>query len=73
MAGFRIIKFEYSTFALGVGANEEQLFILIVQGKVGNRPGHIEPRAVKRRPKPFSLLMKQSEEARAEIRQKGHP
>jgi len=53
--------------------NQEQLFILIAQQKIGNRPGRIEPRAVKRRPKPFSLLMKPREEARAEIRKNGHP
>jgi pimeloyl-ACP methyl ester carboxylesterase len=32
------------------------LFILIAQQQAGNRPGRIEPRAVKRRPKPFPLL-----------------
>jgi hypothetical protein len=34
------------------------LFILIAQQRVGNRPGRIEPRAIKRRPKPFPLLTK---------------
>ncbi|MBQ0718595.1 MAG: IS4 family transposase, partial [Gammaproteobacteria bacterium] len=37
-----------------------------------NRPDRIEPRAVKRRPKPMPLLMKPREEARAEIRKNGH-
>lgn len=32
------------------------IFILIAQQKVGDRPGRIEPRAIKRRPKPFPLL-----------------
>jgi hypothetical protein len=41
------------------------LFILIAQQRVGNRPGRIEPRAVKRRPKPFPLLT----EARAIARE----
>ena len=54
-------------------AGEEQLFVLIAQITVGNRPGRIEPRAVKRRPKPMPLLMKPREKARAEIRKKGHP
>ncbi|MCK5355020.1 MAG: IS4 family transposase, partial [Methyloprofundus sp.] len=54
-------------------ANEELLFILIAQRQIGNRPDRIEPRAVKRRPKPFSLLMKPREEARAEIKKNGHP
>ena len=53
--------------------NQELLFVLIAQQKIGNRPDRIEPRAVKRRPKPFSLLMKPRVEARAEIRQNGHP
>ena len=33
-----------------------EMLKLIVQNKVGNRPGRIEPRAVKRRPKAFPLL-----------------
>jgi hypothetical protein len=49
------------------------LFALIAQQRVGNRPGRIEPRAIKRRPKPFPLLMKQRYIARDEIRQHGHP
>jgi hypothetical protein len=53
--------------------NEEQLFILIAQKKIGKRLGRIEPRAVKRRPKPFSLLTKPRNEAREEVRQYGHP
>ena len=35
--------------------------------KVGHRPDRIEPRAVKRRPKPHKLLTKPREEARAEM------
>jgi len=53
--------------------NQELLFVLISQQKIRNRPGRIEPRAVKRRPKPFPLLIKPREEARAEIRKNGHP
>jgi len=34
------------------------LFILMSQQIVDKRPGRIEPRAVKRRPKAFPLLMK---------------
>lgn len=49
------------------------LFALIAQQRVGNRPGRIEPRAIKRRSKPFPLLMKQRCIARDEIRQHGHP
>jgi len=49
------------------------LFILIAQQQVGNRPGRIEPRAVKQRPKPFPLLTKPRYIAREEIRIYGHP
>jgi hypothetical protein len=34
---------------------------------VGRRPHRVEPRAVKRRPKPHDLLMKPRDEARAEL------
>ena len=49
------------------------LFVLIAQQQVGNRPGRIEPRAVKRRPKPFPLLTKPRRVVREEIRKHGHP
>ncbi len=35
-----------------------EMLKLIVQNKVGNRPGRVEPRAVKRRPKAFPSLSK---------------
>lgn len=56
-----------------IGTSEELLFILIAQRRIGNRSGRIEPRAVKRRPKPFSLLTKPRKEAKAEIKKNGHP
>ena len=49
------------------------LFELIAQQQVGDRPGRVEPRAVKRRPKTYPLLMQPREIARAEIRKHGHP
>lgn len=49
------------------------LFILIAQQRVGNRPGRIEPRAVKQRPKPFPLLTKPRSRARNDVRKYGHP
>ncbi len=49
------------------------LFILIAQQQVGHRPGRIEPRAVKRRPKPFPLLTKPRQIARRDVRIYGHP
>jgi len=48
------------------------LFFLIAQQHVGNRQGRIEPRAVKRRPKPYPLLTKIRKLAREEIRENGH-
>jgi len=40
---------------------------------VGNRPGRVEPRAVKRRPKPHALLTKPRDQARAELLAAGSP
>jgi hypothetical protein len=60
----------------GRDCDEEQrttLLILIAQQRVGNRPGRIEPRAVKRRNKPYPLLTKVRSDARAEVRKHGHP
>lgn len=50
-----------------------QLFNAIACIQVGNRPGRVEPRAMKRRPKPTPLLTRPRDEARALIRQHGHP
>lgn len=49
------------------------LLELIAEPRVGLRPGRIEPRAVKLRPKPFPLLTKPRRVAREEIRLHGHP
>jgi hypothetical protein len=49
------------------------LFVLIAEQRVGNRPGRIEPRAVKRRPKPFPLLTEARAIAREKVRMHGHP
>ena len=40
---------------------------------IGNRPGRIEPRAVKRRPKPHDLLTKPRAQARAELLKEKSP
>ncbi|MCP3909276.1 MAG: IS4 family transposase [Oceanicoccus sp.] len=66
------LAWSQKTTALDIENAEEDLFILIAQVRVGNRPGRIEPRAMKRRPKPFPWLKKPREEARAEVREKGH-
>jgi hypothetical protein len=49
------------------------LFVLIAEQRVGNRPRRVEPRAVKRRPKPYPRLIIPRTQARDEIRKYGHP
>jgi hypothetical protein len=49
------------------------LFTLIAQQRVGRRPGRVEPRAVKRRPKPYPLLTKPRPIARQLVIEFGHP
>jgi len=54
-------------------SDDEQLYglyMLIAQQRVGKRPGRIEPRAVKRRPKAHPLLTVPRPEAQENIRKK---
>jgi len=51
---------------------EEVLLLLVAQQRVGNRPDRIEPRAVKRRPKPYPRLMLPRPAAREIVRIHGH-
>ena len=62
----------YIQHAQGID-NLELLFQIMAQQQVGNRPGRIEPRAVKRRPKAYPLLTKPRNDARVEVRKNGHP
>ena len=48
-------------------------FRAIASHQVANRPDRVEPRAVKRRPKPQRLLNKPRAEARAELLRSRHP
>ena len=61
----------------GGGTNDavsiNALLILIAEPRVGLRPGRVEPRALKRRQKPFPLLTEPRQVARARIRKTGHP
>jgi len=61
----------------GISGNHDDklsiLFALVAQQQVGKRPGRIEPRAVKRRSKPYPLLTKPRQIARQEVRKHGHP
>ena len=60
---------------LTVCVADEAMLVLVVAThlehlpghRVGNRPNRVEPRAVKRRPKPHKLLTKPRAEARAEL------
>jgi hypothetical protein len=55
------------------GALIHGLLLLIAEPRVGLRPGRIEPRQRKRRPKSFTVMTKPRAEARAEVRLNGHP
>lgn len=60
----------------GIIASEKtlsSLFMMIAQQSVGNRPGRIEPRAIKRRQKPYPLLTKPRAIAIEEVKKNGHP
>ena len=63
----------WNTYSLLKKALDDPMFALIAKRIVGNRPGRMEPRAVKRRPKPYKLLMIPRAEARQEVRMNGHP
>ena len=51
---------------------DEEMFALIAKKKIGNRPRRMEPRAVKRRPKPYKLLLFPRAVARQDILKNGH-
>jgi hypothetical protein len=55
------------------GERFHAILILIAQPRVGLRSGRIEPRALKRRLKPFALLTEPRASAKARIREHGHP
>ena len=49
------------------------LLVLIAEPHVGLRPARVEPRALKRRPKPFSWLTRPRQLQREGIKKNGHP
>jgi Transposase DDE domain len=49
-----------------------RLFTLIAQCRVGHRPGRIEPRMRKRRPKPYPWLKVPRAQARRQVEKHGH-
>ena len=60
--------------ACGLSATHDsgRLFALIAQCQVGNRPGRIEPRMRKRRPKPYPWLKTPRAHARRQVQRHGH-
>ena len=63
----------WNTYSLLKKPLDDLMFALIAKRIVGKRPGRMEPRAVKRRPKPYKLLMIPRAEARQDIMKHGHP
>jgi hypothetical protein len=59
--------------ALGTACDVAALLALMAQRRVGLRPRRIEPRALKRRPRNFPLLMQPRRLAREDARINGHP
>ena len=57
---------------LRLTADASRLFVLIAQVPVGNRPGRIEPRMRKRRPKSYPWLKVPRALARDQVRMHGH-
>ena len=58
--------------ASGHDWHRDTLLKLIAQVRVGQRPGRLEPRARKRRPKPYPWLKVPRPQARQQIRDLGH-
>jgi hypothetical protein len=52
---------------------DEEMLRLLARRQVGNRSGRIEPRAVKRKPKAYSLLMIPRAQASQAVMRKDHP
>jgi hypothetical protein len=63
---------EWTAHRVDLTADPATLFRLIAQPTVGNRPGRIEPRARKRRPKSYPWLKVPRDEARENVRRYGH-
>jgi hypothetical protein len=63
---------EWNAHRIDLTADPDTFFRLIAQTIVGNRPGRLEPRARKRRPKPYPWLKRPRAEARERVRAYGH-
>ena len=47
-----------------------EMLKLVVKNKVGNRPGRVEPRVVKQRPKPYPTMQTPRKIAKARLEKK---
>ena len=63
---------EWISRGLSAAKDGGRLFTLIAQCTVGNRPGRIEPRMRKRRPKPYPWLKVPRAQARRHVEKHGH-
>ena len=63
---------EWVARGLCATTDNQRLFTLIAQCKVGHRPGRIEPRMKKRRPKPYPWLKMPRARARRHVEKHGH-
>jgi len=63
---------EWTARGLCSANDRQRLFASIVQSKVGHRPGRIEPRMRKRRPKPYPWLKVPRAQARRHVEKYGH-
>ena len=63
---------EWSSRGLSAPNDDRRLLPLIAQCRVGHRPGRIEPRMRKRRPKPYPWLKQPRAQARRQVEKHGH-
>jgi hypothetical protein len=63
---------EWTARGLCTANDRQRLFASIAQCKVGHRPGRIEPRMRKRRPKPYPWLKVPRAQARQHVEKHGH-
>ena len=63
---------EWTARGLCSASDRQRLFASIAQCKVGHRPGRLDPRMRKRRPKPYPWLKVPRTQARQHVQQHGH-
>lgn len=63
---------EWVARGLSATHDNQRLFVLIAQSKVGQRPGRIEPRMQKRPPKPYPWLKEPRIKVRRRVQRHGH-